>query len=475
MNIKKLVTACVMVVFIIISVFFISTGSEKKTKRVLSSMLNEKTTTEDNQRITEYLDRNENLTVADDLGYAIKIVTRTDKTETEEYYDQDRIPVTIAAGYHAILRVYDDNGNIIRITFQDENGNPVLSTAEYAIERHTYSDDGRMMFVRYYDTGERPVCTASYGYGKDQEYDDTGKISRITYVDETGNPLKTRMEYASVRRTWYENGKLKDEYYYDEDGNPVKLSSGAYGVHRDYNDEDQRTILTYLDEQGEPIVTSGGYTKIIRSKYASDTEYTEMYYDKDGNPVALAEGQYGVVKNNGRIQYLDKNGHEIFNLKNYLHNTSRIVVVFSGIIILLSTLINKRWNIVLLIIYLAAIGYLTLMFRESSEFNTFSELLRSYKRFFTNEGARADILKNIWLFIPLGAILYQLYPKRIILLVPLALSILIEGIQFFSGIGFCELDDVISNGIGGIIGFAAGKLTAGIKDRINKGKHIYTA
>lgn len=475
MNIKRLAAACIGVAFVLLSVFFISTGSEKKQNRVLSSMLTEKTTIEGNQIITEYVDKNGKPAIAADLGYAVKIVTKADEEETEAYFDEEKKPITISAGYHAILRKYDDSEKIIRIAFLNENGNPVLSSTGYAIEHRVYSDDGMILSVRYYDTEEKPIRTASYGYGKDQEYDDAGRVTRITYVDESGKPLKTRMEYASVTRTWYDNGKLKDEYYYDKDGNATSLSSGAYGVHRDYNDDDQSTILTFLNEKGEPIVTNAGYAKIIRSRYANNTEYTEMYYDMDGNPVALAEGQYGVMKGNGGNKYLDKNGHVIFNLKNYLHNSSKIVVLFSIVIIIISALVEKKWNILLLAIYLAVIGYLTLMFRKSSEFNTFPEVLWSYKHFFINDGARSEILKNIWLFIPLGAILYQLYPKKTILLVPFVLSILIEGIQYYTGMGFCELDDVISNSLGGIAGFFAGALTTSIKERINKGKHIYSA
>ena len=71
---------------------------------------------------------------------------------------------------------------------------------------------------------------------------------------------------------------------------------------------------------------------------------------------------------------------------------------------------------------------------------------------------RADILKNIWLFIPLGAILYKLYPHKRILIVLFLLSITIELAQYFTETGFCEFDDVVSNSLGGAIGYGAGML-----------------
>ena len=72
----------------------------------------------------------------------------------------------------------------------------------------------------------------------------------------------------------------------------------------------------------------------------------------------------------------------------------------------------------MLILYLGAIAYMTLLFRESgkagAEFLTF----KAYRQFFTDAEARADIIRNIWLFVPLGAILFRLCPDKKMLLLP---------------------------------------------------------
>ncbi len=65
---------------------------------------------------------------------------------------------------------------------------------------------------------------------------------------------------------------------------------------------------------------------------------------------------------------------------------------------------------------------------------------------------RQDILNNIWLFVPLGAALYD--PKhRLRWVWAVLLSVGIEVLQYFFGIGLCELDDVFSNGLGAMIGY----------------------
>lgn len=66
-----------------------------------------------------------------------------------------------------------------------------------------------------------------------------------------------------------------------------------------------------------------------------------------------------------------------------------------------------------------------------------------------------NILANIFLFIPLGFYAEVLLRKRmkktkimIIILIP----IIVELIQFVSSIGICDVDDVILNAIGGLLG-----------------------
>ena len=63
--------------------------------------------------------------------------------------------------------------------------------------------------------------------------------------------------------------------------------------------------------------------------------------------------------------------------------------------------------------------------------------------------------------------LYQLHPHKQILLIVLLVSFLIEGIQYFAGLGSCELDDIISNSLGGWIGFCIEKMTSLFFQRIN--------
>ncbi|WP_420314620.1 VanZ family protein [Blautia wexlerae] len=48
------------------------------------------------------------------------------------------------------------------------------------------------------------------------------------------------------------------------------------------------------------------------------------------------------------------------------------------------------------------------------------------------------MVNNIWLFIPLGTGLYKIIRKKWILLIPVLFSVMIESIQYFTGLGIAD-------------------------------------
>lgn len=408
---------------------------------------------------TEYLDKNKKTTVASDRGYAIKKQTKTETRVLEEYFDADSNPIMNSEGYHSVVREYDEQGNNIFNVYNNIDSLPVINASGYAIERKTYSEDGKELSVRYYDANEKPVFTPLNGCGIVNEYGENGRVCRITYIDDRGMPAKTGRGYAILTRTYYSddlnNGKTENEFYYDENGLPISLSIGEYGVHKEYQDD--CTFLTYLNADGDPMVTLQGYTTIARTLNADNSVNTVKYYGIDGNPIALSEGQYGFRMVNGKRFYLNKNGREVISFRNYLYGQPRWTIVFALCSMILFIVMKRKGAFLCLIVYVFVILYMTVMFRSPTKPKADIELFGSYKHIFTSAGTRADIIKNIWLFIPLGVILFRLFPRKTVLLVPIAISILIETVQYFSGMGLCELDDVISNGLGGLIGYEIGK------------------
>ena len=99
---------------------------------------------------------------------------------------------------------------------------------------------------------------------------------------------------------------------------------------------------------------------------------------------------------------------------------------------------------------------MTILYRQNGHYNYRLNPFWSYVQFFYNKELRWEILNNILLFIPLGTILSQILPQKRVLLFVIGLSVLVELIQFITGNGLCEVDDLISNTIGGVIGYFIG-------------------
>ena len=468
---KKGLCVTVLLLFVIVSFLYINPGSGGLTSEYRSSELEMVTSQDGNTERTDYIGKDGRITLAADCGYATRTVVKTGNVEYEEYYDERGERISQYPGYYGIAREYDHFGNAVRLVYLDIEGNPLTISGGYAMEAREYNDAKRVITVRYLDTTGNPVSTPLYGCGKAYEYDDQGEISRITYLDEHGVPVMTGQGFAMLTRACRrtegpDKGKTVYEYYFDGEGRPCPLSLGQYGVRREYDGNGQELVLTYLDAAGEPFVTEKGYAAVIRTFHPDGSTATERYLDAGGNAAALSEGQYGVSRTGRKTVYLNADGSEQFNLRNLLYNEARYVILFGTLLVAFSAVVKKEWNFLFLVFYIGVIGYLTLMYREAGTAQDKMEPFWSYRTILVNDEARADILKNIWLFIPLGAILYRLCPGKTGLLIPVFLSILIEGIQYLTGIGTCELDDVISNGLGGVAGYGSGALLLAMKEKV---------
>lgn len=106
----------------------------------------------------------------------------------------------------------------------------------------------------------------------------------------------------------------------------------------------------------------------------------------------------------------------------------------------------------LLAAYLLFAIYMTMVGERMGEPGIKLELFWSYREFFTNAYMRQQIINNIWFFVPIGAMVYRLWPKMQAVLIPVLLSLSIELLQYLLNTGQFELDDIINNTLGGLIG-----------------------
>ena len=119
----------------------------------------------------------------------------------------------------------------------------------------------------------------------------------------------------------------------------------------------------------------------------------------------------------------------------------------------------KAWKwaaTILLIAYCIFIVWYTVLSREPSTSKADLRLFWAYRELFLNDPHwKADViqnLSNILFFVPFG-LLFPVKNWRTVLVISLVFAIVIEAIQYIGGFGLCELDDVVCNTLGALIGY----------------------
>ena len=414
-----------------------------------SSELTTQTTTTTASTHTDYI-RNNTITFAADKGYAT--VIKSDSLE--EYFDEKGKPVMLPAGYS---KVQKSPG---LITYLDDSGAPVVINNGYDSIHRTYTEDGLADTDTYY-IGETQVERKGGYWGYRRVYQN-GTVTEIQYLDIEGSLTLNSSGYAVIKRSYTDTGRT--DMYFGTDGEPVAASLGQYGVYKEFDGEERTIQTTYLDAQGHPLNTTREYAT-IRTSY----EYgvTRQYYDAEGKPVTVGSYQYGTQRINGQKIYLDEDGEPIMRLDNFLHRHLVLVAVFGVLLSIVAVMLKGRARIAFLVLYIVFIFLMTLYYREARDQRGQFELFWSYRQFFSSISLRGEILKNIWLFVPLGAAASGWKSGW---LWAVGLSVVIEIVQYVTGLGLCEFDDVISNGLGAAVGFGFGfalePLVMGLRNRM---------
>ena len=346
------------------------------------------------------------------------------ETETEKYTRIDyvnrngEITLAVDKNYATLLKMKDALGNHILVEYFDEKGAPVVLPDRYSVVRKEYNKDGN------------PI--------------------KVEYLDQWMKPVIRRGGYSVVLYTYNEDGKVETELYFDEVMKPALNTMNRYGVRYEYTADGKEAVAKSLDADGKLMTHTDNYV-IVKKTYTPDGNlHTVMYYDENVNPFNLGAGVYGYLYEDGKISCLDINGKKFFSISYYLSH-SRISVMLAGTILLLLILLStRRISLLLLLAYLGFIVYMTILNRSSQGNILYLTLPLNAYLFFTN----SEIMMNIWLFVPLGAILYKLFRMWQIFLIPIVITLVIETTQIVYGVGAFELTDIIANTMGGMIGIA---------------------
>lgn len=155
------------------------------------------------------------------------------------------------------------------------------------------------------------------------------------------------------------------------------------------------------------------------------------------------------------LELLLNNQREWMIVAGVISVLSPFILVYIGYQLKNQVAILKTWKRVLLLAYMSVIIYVTLFMRVQYQLRSIN--LRPFwsYAFLYRPDIRWQIYMNIFLFIPFGFILRWNYNLGIfhIFLIGMAFSGVMEAVQYIFGLGMCEIDDVIHNTIGSMLGY----------------------
>lgn len=119
--------------------------------------------------------------------------------------------------------------------------------------------------------------------------------------------------------------------------------------------------------------------------------------------------------------------------------------------------ISRSYKIVF-VLYIFAVLYLTLIHRTSDHPQTIAPLFYELRLIIQTQDTWSiiDSVRNLLMLMPFGFMIAEIFPKlRSIIkiaLIAFAFSVFIETMQLITARGTCQMDDVMNNTLGAVVG-----------------------
>ena len=453
MRTKTLTSIALTILILLSALCLVRPEGKNHDKGILAAELTLETTQDGNQERQTYVNSDGEPVIPLDRDYATLLRTKDDDGNVvlEQYLDAQGEPVVRSGNYAAVS--YRRGAGELWITYLDALLNPITITSSYSRIYRTLTPEGWALQDTYLDLQGKPVKNSGGYFGLLRIYDDQGRVREIVYLDDAGNPAQIKAGYSREVRILDDAGRIAAVYYRDGENNPVPASQGQYGEGYQRDENGRVTLITYLDAAGNPSPMNAGYTMLSRSYYRDGYPFEDRYFDADGNPFALSKGQYGIRRVGDATLQLNRNGHLMLSIDNLLNGLPMMVVLVGCLLCTSLCCLPRKPRCVLLAAYVVFISYETLMFRETGDPRTALIPFSYVSSFCKSYSVRLEVINNIWLFVPLGAGLYALTPKRRALWIPVALTSGIELTQYLTGLGLMQADDILGNTLGAVGGF----------------------
>ena len=231
-----------------------------------------------------YFDRQGNLTLCSDTGYAIIRYEYNDYGQYigEYYYDTERERV-FNKDYQCAGRQfgYDEKGNQTEFRCIGLDGNLMIWEWGYAQAKSEYDNFNNKTKEIYLDTEGNPIIPEAFGYAQIQwKYNEAGKIEKEAYFDADGQSVACKVGgYAYYEVEYIDESNLEYRYYYDTKDNLMLHNDEGYAIiGHTYNEFGQLIAVTYWGINSEKIINTKNHCAKISYEYDERGNNTYIWY-----------------------------------------------------------------------------------------------------------------------------------------------------------------------------------------------------
>jgi hypothetical protein len=122
--------------------------------------------------------------------------------------------------------MYDNDDNLIQVTYVGEDGSPVSNELGWAICVNQFDDNGNCIHESFYDSENKPVITQGGFSSWEAEYDKLGNKTVVRLFGTKGERVLHYDGY-SAWSAQYKNGKRIKESYFSVDGTAIPIGKSG--------------------------------------------------------------------------------------------------------------------------------------------------------------------------------------------------------------------------------------------------------
>jgi len=260
---------------------------------------------------TTYVDRDGNIAVADDKGYATErhVYDHKNRLQRTEYLDDQGNLVNILHGGYAVRKLgYDASARVDQETYLNANGQPVIGPDGYAERKWLFFFKKKIQDIWNYDEHgnllQSDKLYANY-HAKYRKVKNNRVLIEEVYTDANGNLFLDPKAGFAHHTLEYEGYRVIREDYYDEKDQPYLNPKVGFARVEHVYTYGRLKSTAYYDQYGQPVVAEVGYAR-LENTFSSETTENKplrtMMFDAEGKAIRQKDGSYG------RGQLPDSNG-----------------------------------------------------------------------------------------------------------------------------------------------------------------------